>query len=78
MQQGFEATFDKLGLSKSEGITLYKAFRKIDDDNSGQVSIAELMAFLDVERTPFTERAFRLFDEDHSTRVCVALCFQPR
>lgn len=38
----------------------------IDNDNSGEIEMAELLAFLDLEKTRFTKRIFSIFDEDGS------------
>lgn len=45
---------------------LHKVYRKIDNDGSNSIELAELLAFLDLDRTRFTKRIFTMFDEDSS------------
>jgi Ca2+-binding EF-hand superfamily protein len=45
---------------------LHKVYRKIDNDDSNSIELAELLAFLDLDRTRFTKRIFTMFDEDGS------------
>ena len=45
---------------------LHKVYRKIDNDGSNSIELAELLAFLDLDRTRFTKRIFTMFDEDNS------------
>lgn len=45
---------------------LHKVYRKIDNDSSNSIELAELLAFLDLDRTRFTKRIFTMFDEDSS------------
>lgn len=48
---------------------LYKVFMRIDVDNSGKVDLLELLNFLDVDRTKFSERVFSIMDEDQSGQI---------
>eukprot|EP00605_Chrysophyceae_sp_TOSAG23-4_P001211 GSChrysophyteH1.ASY1.ANO1.1320.1 assembled CDS len=70
--------YDRMGVSEHrnlfEGLSfkeidigrLHKIYRQIDNDSSGQIELAELLAFLDLEKTRFTKRIFSIFDEDNS------------
>ncbi len=61
--------FDVLCLSERDIGRLYKIFRKVDVDGSGEIELAELLVHMDVERTPFTQRVFSIFDEDGSGEI---------
>ena len=41
----------------------------VDVDGSGTIEVAELLAFLDVEKTKFSKRIFCMFDEDNSGQI---------
>ena len=49
--------------------SLFRIFRMVDVDNSGTIEVAELLAFLDIERTKFSKRIFCMFDEDNSGEI---------
>lgn len=38
-------------------------------DGSGNIEIAEMLAFLDVDRTKFSKRLFSIFDDDASGEI---------
>lgn len=61
--------FNALQLKESELRRMYKVFRKIDVDGSGSISVAELLVHINVNRTPFTQRIFSIFDEDGSGEI---------
>ena len=61
--------FEALQLEERTIGKLYKMFNRVDNDKSGTIDIAELLMYLDVERTPFACRAFSVFDEDGSGTV---------
>lgn len=61
--------FTALMLSERDVGRFYYMFRKIDNDDSGLIELAELLAFLDLDKTPFTKRVFQIFDEDLSGLV---------
>ena len=61
--------FAAMKLTKDEVRLFYKNFRKVDMDHSGYINVVELLTMIDSERTHFTERVFRLFDQDGSGRV---------
>jgi len=61
--------FEALSFSELDIGRLYKVFRRVDNDDSGQIDLAEMLAHFDLERTPFTMRVFSMFDEDRSGMV---------
>jgi Ca2+-binding EF-hand superfamily protein len=64
-----KAIFETLAFKEMDIARMHKAYRVIDNDNSGEIELAELLAYLDLERTRFTKRIFSLFDEDNSGMV---------
>ena len=48
---------------------LMKVFRRGDRDGSGEIDMFEFCMLLDIERTPFAERAFGAFDADGSGQI---------
>lgn len=60
----YEETCRALGLSNSEVMRFYKAFKDIDLHNNERVSVKELSAFLQVKYTNFARRVFGLIDVD--------------
>ena len=67
--QPYRKDFDRLMLNGYHLSLLFKAFVKIDQDLSGEISTWELLEFLHLERTKFTKRIFRIFDEDGSGQI---------
>jgi len=65
----YKKDFDRLMLKGYHLSLLFKAFVKIDQDLSGEISTWELLEFLHLERTKFTKRIFRIFDEDGSGQI---------
>ena len=61
--------FHALGFDDGEVQQLYNVFVKCDADGSGQISLKELSAFLNVEHTSWYKKIFSLFDEDHSGEI---------
>ena len=55
-------TVNYLGLSEKEVKRVLGDFRRIDVDNSGSVSVDELMGHVGLKRTPFTDKLFRFLD----------------
>ena len=55
----YKPTFDAMQFTELDIGRLFKIFRMIDNDNSGSIELAELLAFLDVDRTRFNKRVFR-------------------
>jgi Ca2+-binding EF-hand superfamily protein len=62
-------TFESLRMKRNEVTLIHRIFHTADLDKSGEIDIAELLTVMDVERTPFSERVFSLFDENHSGRI---------
>jgi len=67
--QAWNDHFKILSLSLSDVKNLYKIFSRVDFDNSGDISLAELLAHINLDRTKFTERIFSIFDDDKSGQV---------
>ena len=38
-------------------------------DGGGTIDLTELLTIIELERTPFTERVFSIFDEDNSGKI---------
>lgn len=64
--QAWNEHFKTLSLSLSDLKKLHKIFSRVDFDNSGDISLAELLAHINLDRTRFTERIFSIFDDDKS------------
>lgn len=62
-------TFVALGLKDKEVKELYRVFWKADMDGGGTIDLVELLTIVDLERTPFTERIFSIFDDDQSGKI---------
>lgn len=62
----YKKTFDCLKLTDGEVGGLYKRFKSIDVDDSGNIDIAEVLAHLHIEKTFFNKRVFGLLDTDAS------------
>lgn len=62
-------TFRKIGLQEKHLRKLYKTFAHIDKDHSGELDLYEVLDYLKVAKTPFTQRVFRIFDEDGSGQI---------
>lgn len=58
--------YEALNLSVLDIGRLHSVYRKIDNDSSNSIELAELLAYLDLDRTRFTKRIFTMFDEDGS------------
>jgi hypothetical protein len=63
------AQFQAMQLSRSQVSTMYNIFHKQDVDSKGQASLVALFVHLHIESTPFTEKAFLIFDDHNSGRV---------
>jgi hypothetical protein len=61
--------FKALSISLKDVDLLYQKFLKVDLDRSGNIDVVELLTLMDVARTPFTERVFKIFDEDRSGKI---------
>jgi Ca2+-binding EF-hand superfamily protein len=47
----------------------YDIYNTIDTDHSGSIEVAELLKFLDIENSLFTERIFAAFDKDGTGQI---------
>lgn len=65
----WSSDFECLMFSEADIGALYRIFRKVDNDGSGEIEVAELLAFLDIEKTKFSKRIFCMFDEDNSGEI---------
>lgn len=61
--------FKAMKLRNKEISKLYDIYNTVDADRSGSIDVVELLMFLDIERTLFTERIFQAFDKDHTHRI---------
>jgi serine/threonine-protein phosphatase 2B regulatory subunit len=64
-----EDQFYLMGFNSIELTYLYDVFCQIDKDGSGELSIREMLDFLDIPRTKFANRVFSIFDEDQSGEI---------
>jgi len=67
--QQWSDDFAALQITKSELLRFYKVFRKVDLDGGGTIDLVEMLTVVDVDRTPFTERVFSIFDDDKSGKI---------
>jgi Ca2+-binding EF-hand superfamily protein len=61
--------FDAIMLRESDVGRLYRTFETIDTDKSGEVSMKEMLRFLDLERNRFTETVFTIMDDDRNGSI---------
>lgn len=61
--------FEALKLCKHDQYLLYLKFKEIDLDHSGFIDSNELLTVLDIERTPFCDKIFQVFDNDGSGKI---------
>jgi Ca2+-binding EF-hand superfamily protein len=66
---GMMDQFVAMQLRKADVQKLFDVFSAVDVDGSGAIGTAELLAFLDLERTVFTEKVFSIFDDDKSGEI---------
>jgi Ca2+-binding EF-hand superfamily protein len=55
-------TFQKLGLDQGKGFELFVAFSRVDEDQSGKVSVHECMAYFGGHASKYCERVFDVLD----------------
>jgi serine/threonine-protein phosphatase 2B regulatory subunit len=67
--QDWLAQFQALKLSRSELTKFLNIYKTIDRDKKGSITLQELLIFLQVEDTSFTNRAFSVFDSNGSGKV---------
>jgi hypothetical protein len=61
--------FEALQLHYTAVGRLLHIFHSVDKDHSGTIELDELLNFLEVERSPFRNRVFRMCDEDNSNSI---------
>lgn len=61
--------FTSMKFSGHEVERLHGVFNQVNFSGSGSIDSAELLAFLDIERTGFSTRIFTNFDGDHNGHV---------
>ena len=57
------------GVGRRELAMLRRTFRKVDADNSGRITPIEFLMHFDLERTPFSLKAFRVMDLDGDATI---------
>ena len=65
----FREVFEELGIDEKCAQKLYNIFRKSDITNDGSISDTEILMLLDMDRTAYTERIFKVFDADGSGQI---------
>jgi|TARA_B110000208_G_scaffold181235_1_gene231749 Ca2+-binding EF-hand superfamily protein len=56
--------FDRLGITKGEGMKFFKMFEKVDKDHSGSINLDEFFKLMDLEWSSFAMKAFQIMDVD--------------
>jgi Ca2+-binding EF-hand superfamily protein len=52
-----------------EVMKFYETYNGIDTDHSGSIDVSELLKFLNIESSLFTERIFAAFDKDGTGKI---------
>jgi len=63
------AIFNAMQFTNAEISVFYEMFVTVDSDHSGSIEIAELLDFLQIEGSMFTERIFSAFDRDGTGKI---------
>ena len=63
------AIFNAMQFTNAEISVFYEMFVTVDSDHSGSIEIAELLDFLQIEGSMFTERIFSAFDKDGTGKI---------
>ena len=61
--------YQAMQLSERDIRKLFYEFRKVDVDGSGSIALSELLVYLELSATPFTEKVFSIFDDDRSGEI---------
>lgn len=65
----WQEAFNSMKLTGREVEKLHSVFTNVDFNGSGSIDCAELLAFLDIERTNLSKRLFTNFDSDHNDEI---------
>jgi Ca2+-binding EF-hand superfamily protein len=63
--------FSYLGLTENDIEEIYSAFSSIDVDGSYEITIEELLLYIQTEETPFFVSIFRAFDQNNNKKIDV-------
>lgn len=63
------AVFHAMQFTTHEVMKFYDIYNSIDTDHSGSIDVVELLKFLDIEASLFTERIFAAFDKDGTGKI---------
>lgn len=69
IEDKLKLTMESLGQTKKEVLPLWKEFKKIDVDNSGQIEIAEIFGNKNIVMTEWGKRVFEAMDVDGSGKI---------
>lgn len=58
-----------LGLSDNDISDIYEIFSKIDVDNSLEITIEELLVYINIEQTKFVMTIFNCFDQNKNHKI---------
>ena len=61
--------FCEMKFTRAEVKSLWEVYNTIDIDRSGSIDVAELLKFLDIGESLFTERIFAAFDKDGTGKI---------
>jgi Ca2+-binding EF-hand superfamily protein len=61
--------FNTMQFTKAEVNAFYAVFRSVDVDDSGTIDVTELLEFLHIERSLFSQRIFAAFDKDGTGKI---------
>jgi hypothetical protein len=61
--------FSTMQFTKYEVNSFHDIFMSVDTDNSGSIDVTELLSFLNIEKSLFSERIFAAFDKDGTGRI---------
>jgi Ca2+-binding EF-hand superfamily protein len=61
--------FHAMQFTTQEVMKFYETYNGIDTDHSGSIDVSELLKFLNIESSLFTERIFAAFDKDGTGKI---------
>ena len=65
----WEKTFNALKITREEVSEFHRQFEKVDFNGMGLIGIDELLKLFEIEKTAYSERVFRVFDDDGSGTI---------